>query len=148
MSYGFIRPWYRDTVKPRGASTPVGGFALTPGQQYAVSFPSLYTDYLLRAGHKLHFVFANSASGLSIPAFTGNIVTMQTGPGLSQVRVPIASGPGFVPTVAVGGGGGLPGTATAGSEGAGLPLGILACRIAVAAVLRWSYSGVASRSTI
>lgn len=100
ITYAFIRPWYRDTIKPRGASTPSGGSPLAPGQAYSMSFPSAYTDFVVRAGHRLRFTFADQASGLNVQALTGNVVTLNTGPGLSQVRVPVASGEAGPPSVA------------------------------------------------
>ncbi|MEA2647477.1 MAG: X-Pro dipeptidyl-peptidase [Chloroflexota bacterium] len=122
FDYAFIRPWYRDTINPRGASTPSGGGPLTPGQTYNISFPSLYTDYILHAGHRLRFTFGDQAGGLSVAAMTGNIVSLQLGPDKSDVRIPVAAPPPIVlpeppletPTV-------LPNTAT-GSAGAALLL--------------------------
>ena len=89
FNYAYIRPWYRDSIHPRGASTPTGGAPLTPDQQYAIRFPSTYMDYVVHAGHRLRFTFSNS-SPYSIAADTGKVVTMYTGlaDGTSQVRVP------------------------------------------------------------
>jgi X-Pro dipeptidyl-peptidase len=99
FNYAYLRPWYRATVNPRGASTPTGGSALTPNTQYSMSFPSTYMDYVVHAGHQLRFTFADAAmnaatsSTFSQAANTGNVVTMYTGlgGGLSQVRVPMSS---------------------------------------------------------
>jgi X-Pro dipeptidyl-peptidase len=97
-TYGYLRAYYRASVNPRGASYPTGGSFLMPNQQYAVSFPSTYTDYVVRAGHRLRFTFAAVANDprplqgqLSIPTYQGNVVTMFAGlsDGTSQVRVPI-----------------------------------------------------------
>jgi X-Pro dipeptidyl-peptidase len=100
FTYGYLRAFYRASVGPRGASYPTGGSFLTPNQQYAVSFPSTYTDYVLRAGHRLRFTFADVATDprplqgqLSIPTYQGNVVTMFSGlnDGTSQVRIPVAA---------------------------------------------------------
>lgn len=94
MSYGWLRPYYRDSIKARGHSVPSHGSFLTPGQKATTSFPSLYTDYIVRPGHRLRFTFANAAGAASgvatVPAQTGNVVTMYLGTGASKVRVPIA----------------------------------------------------------
>ena len=105
FTHAYLRTWYRDTVKPRGASTPTGGGPLVPTQEYHVSFPSLYLDYVVPAGHRLRFTFANSTPD-SIPSLTGQVVTMYTGEGHSSVRLPLAGsvdgappGPGAQPPV-------------------------------------------------
>jgi len=92
FTYGYIRAYYRDSVKPRGASYPTGGSPLTPNTQYAISFPSTYTDYILPAGHKLRFTFSD-ASPYTLATDQGNVVTMYSGlnDGTSQVRIPVAS---------------------------------------------------------
>jgi X-Pro dipeptidyl-peptidase len=98
FNYAYIRPFYRDTVHPRGASTPTGGSALTPNTQYSMSFPSTYMDYIVKAGHQLRFVFSD-ASPYSVAADTGNVVTIYTGQtgGLSQVRMPVSRGSEVLP---------------------------------------------------
>ena len=95
FTFGYARAYYRASINPRGASYPTNGSFLTPGQQTAISFPSTYTDYVVRAGHSLRFTFSDS-SPYSLATYQGNIVTMSSGlsDGSSQVRVPIAaSGP-------------------------------------------------------
>jgi X-Pro dipeptidyl-peptidase len=89
FTYGYIRPFYRDSIKPRGSSYPTNGAPMQPNTQYAMSFPSTYMDYVVRAGHQLRFTFSD-ASPYSIATDQGFIVTMSTGAtgGLSQVRVP------------------------------------------------------------
>lgn len=114
FNYAYIRPYYRDSIKPRGASTPTGGSMLTPNAQYSISFPSTYMDYIVKAGHQVRFTFSD-ASQYSVAADTGNIITMYTGAtgGLSQVRMPVA---GAAPVASVpdlsGGIGGVGGPAT------------------------------------
>jgi X-Pro dipeptidyl-peptidase len=89
ITYGYIRAYYRASVNPRGASYPSSGSFLTPNTQYTMSFPSAFTDYIVRAGHQLRFTFSD-ASQYSIATDQGYEVTMYTGAtgGLSQVRVP------------------------------------------------------------
>jgi X-Pro dipeptidyl-peptidase len=91
FNFAYMRPYYRDSIHPRGTSTPTGGSALTPNTPYSISFPSTYMDYVVKAGHQLRFVISD-ASPYSVAADTGNIVTMYTGQaaGLSQVRMPVA----------------------------------------------------------
>ena len=92
FTYGYIRAFYRASVHPRGASYPTGGSFLTPNTQYAISFPSTYTDYVVRSGHRLRFTFSN-ASPYSLPTYQGNVVTMYAGlnDGTSQVHIPVAA---------------------------------------------------------
>ena len=122
FNYAYIRAYYRDSIRPRGASTPTGGSMLTPNTPYSISFPSTYMDYIIKAGHQLRFTFS-AASQYSLAANTGNVVTMFTGAtgGLSQVRMPVA---GATPAVSVpdlpGGVAGLGGPATAVLLGLGI----------------------------
>ncbi len=91
FNYAYIRPFYRDSINPRGASYPTAGSPLVPNQQYTIHFPSTYMDYIVRAGHQLRFTIADS-SPYSIATDQGNVVTMFTGglAGVSDVRVPLA----------------------------------------------------------
>jgi X-Pro dipeptidyl-peptidase len=92
FTFGYIRPFYRASINPRGAAYPSNGSFLVPNQQYAISFPSTYADYLVQAGHRLRFTFANS-SPFSLATDQGNVVTMFAGlnDGTSQVRIPTAT---------------------------------------------------------
>jgi len=92
FTFGYIRPFYRASINPRGASYPSNGSFLVPNQQYAISFPSTYFDYLVQAGHRLRFTFADS-SPYSLPTYQGNVVTMFSGvgDGTSQVRIPVGT---------------------------------------------------------
>ena len=89
FTYGYIRPFYRDSIKARGASYPTGGSPLTPGTHYALHFPSTYVDYALHAGHQLRFTFSD-ASPYSLASDQGGVVTMYVGngDGTSLVKAP------------------------------------------------------------
>ena len=89
VSYGFARAFYRDTIKPRGLSTPTGGSPVVPGELARTSFGSLPLDYTLLPGHRLRLTFSPNQGG-TVPAYTGGTVTLMTGKGLSNVRLPIA----------------------------------------------------------
>jgi X-Pro dipeptidyl-peptidase len=89
VTYGWLRAWYRSTVHERGRSTPASGSPLVPAQSTAMSFPSLYVDFVVKAGHRLRFTFADAALD-SIPASTGGTVSLMTGAGLSRVKLPVA----------------------------------------------------------
>jgi X-Pro dipeptidyl-peptidase len=113
FTFGYARAFYRSSINPRGASYPTNGSFLTPNQQYQISFPSTYTDYVLRAGHRLRFTFSDVATdqrpnqgALTVQTYQGNVVTMFTGQtaGLSQVRVPVAqtSNPPTIPEAPAG----------------------------------------------
>lgn len=89
VTYAWMRAWYRSTVHERGRSTPASGSPLTPGQATALAFPSLYVDFVVKAGHRLRFTLADAAFD-SIAAATGGTVTLLTGTNLSRVKLPIA----------------------------------------------------------
>ncbi|MHB8507669.1 MAG: CocE/NonD family hydrolase [Candidatus Dormibacteria bacterium] len=89
FTFAWERLFYRDTIKPRGPSVPTGGAPLVPNQQYKVSFPSTYMDFIVHRGHRLRFTVADTA-GPTLPADTGLIDTLYTGDGLSQLRLPLA----------------------------------------------------------
>jgi hypothetical protein len=88
VTYGWLHAMVRQSVKPRGPSTPVLGDPLLPDTPVTSRFPSLYTDYTVAKGHRLRFTFSNSTGG-SVPLYAGNIVTMFTGPKASTVRLPV-----------------------------------------------------------
>jgi predicted acyl esterase len=88
ISYAWARAWYRDTLKPRGISTPTGGGPVTPGAVTRTRFGSLPLDYTLAPGHRLRLTFSPSEGGTAASQ-TGGTVTLLTGPGLSSVRLPI-----------------------------------------------------------
>jgi X-Pro dipeptidyl-peptidase len=88
FNFAYIRPFYRDSIRPRGASYPTNGSPLSPGQHYRVHFPSTYMDYVLHAGHRLRFVIADS-SPYSLAAEQGNTVTMFTGTGADDSLVDV-----------------------------------------------------------
>ena len=88
ITYGWLHAAVRDSIKPRGPSTPVVGLPLTPGEAVTSRFPSLYTDYVVAKGHRLRFRFSNAAGG-SAPLYAGNVVSMYTGPKTSSIRVPV-----------------------------------------------------------
>jgi predicted acyl esterase len=90
ISYGWGRAWYRSTLKPRGISTPKSGSPVTPGEVTRTAFGSLYLDYTLAPGHRLRLTFSPSEGG-TLASNTGGTVTLLTGPGMSTVRLPIAS---------------------------------------------------------
>jgi predicted acyl esterase len=92
FTYGYIRAFYRASVNPRGASYPSNGSFLTPNTHYPINFPSTYTDYVVRAGHRLRFTFSD-ASPYSLATDQGLVITMYTGQsdGTSQVRIPVAT---------------------------------------------------------
>jgi len=111
FTFGYARAFYRASINPRGASYPTNGSFLTPNQAVPISFPSTYTDYVLRAGHRLRFTFSDVATdqrpqqgALTVQTFQGIVVTMNTGlgDGTSQVRIPVASSspPPSVPDLA------------------------------------------------
>ena len=89
VTYAWMRAWYRASVHERGRSTPASGTPLTPGQPTLVKFPSLYVDYVVKAGHRLRFTLADSAFD-SIAAETGGTVTMLTGATVSRLKLPVA----------------------------------------------------------
>ena len=89
VTYGWLRAWYRDSVHERGRSTPAGGSPLVPGQLYHSTFPSLYVDFVVPAGHRLRFTLSDTAFD-SVPAETGGTVTLMMGKGMSRLRLPIA----------------------------------------------------------
>ena len=88
ISYAWARAWYRDTLKPRGISTPTGGGPVTPGAVTRTRFGSLPLDYTLAPGHRLRLTFSPSEGGTAASQ-TGGTVTLLTGQGLSSVRLPI-----------------------------------------------------------
>jgi X-Pro dipeptidyl-peptidase len=88
VTYGWLQALVRDSVKPRGPSTPVIGTPLVPEQAVVSKFPSLYTDYVIAKGHRLRFTFSKS-DGDSLASNTGNIVTMFIGPKTSSIRLPV-----------------------------------------------------------
>ena len=88
VTYGWLHALVRQSVKPRGPSTPVLGTPLTPGTAVTSRFPSLYTDYVVRKGHRLRFTFSNAAGG-SVPLYTGNVVDLYTGRNTSSIRLPV-----------------------------------------------------------
>ncbi|MBV8194869.1 MAG: CocE/NonD family hydrolase [Candidatus Dormibacteraeota bacterium] len=92
FTFGYIRAAYRGSINGRGVSYPTNATPMTPGTAYPITFPSTYTDYIVRAGHKLRFTLSD-ASPYSIAADTGNTVTMNTGlsDGTSLVKIPVAT---------------------------------------------------------
>lgn len=88
VTYAWLHALVRDSVKPRGPSTPVIGTPLTPGTAVKVKFPSLYTDYVVAKGHRLRFTFSNNVGG-SQALYTGGTVSMYTGTGASSIRLPV-----------------------------------------------------------
>ena len=89
ISYGWARAFYRDSIKPRGISTPSHGTPVVPGAVTRTSFGSLPLDYTLMPGHRLRLTFSPSEGG-TVAADTGGTVTLLQGPGMSTVRLPIA----------------------------------------------------------
>ncbi len=89
VSYGWARAAYRDTIEPRGLSTPHGPEPVVPGEVVTTSFGSLPLDYTLRPGHRLRFTFSASEGG-TLASMTGGEVALQLGKGLSAVRLPVA----------------------------------------------------------
>jgi len=90
ITYAWLRAFYRDSVKAGPQrNVPTGGLPMTPNTATPVSFSSMHTDYLVRAGHRLRVSFNNSAGGI-LPSNTGQVVTLATGAGASTVTVPIA----------------------------------------------------------
>ena len=53
------------------------------------TFGSLPLDYTLAPGHRLRFTFSPSEGG-TLASDAGGAVSLVTGPGLSNVRLPIA----------------------------------------------------------
>jgi len=90
VTYGWLRAYYRDSVNPRGRSRPTGGSFLVPGSTTRFEFPSLYTDYVVPAGHRLRFTISNSA-GSTAAADTGGTISLLTGPGASRILLPVAA---------------------------------------------------------
>jgi hypothetical protein len=88
VTYAWLHALVRQSVKPRGPSTPVLGTPLTPEQPVMAKFPSLYTDYVVAKGHRLRFTFSNNAGG-SQALNTGGTVSMVTGTGASSIRLPV-----------------------------------------------------------
>ena len=138
ITYGWLRTYYRDSIKPRGRSIPTGGSFLSPGQKVTTSFPSLYTDYIVRAGHRLRFVFSNSAQG-TVATQTGQVVTLYTGAQGSRVRIPVAAAEGAptpapatapVPPLVA-----LPSTSAAG-VGPAVPVAVLVAEIVLLTLRR------------
>ena len=111
FTFGYARAFYRASINGRGASYPTNGSFLTPMQPVPMSFPSTYTDYIVRAGHRLRFTFSDVATdqrpvqgALTVQTYQGIVVTMNTGftDGTSQVRIPVANSnpPSSVPDLA------------------------------------------------
>lgn len=88
VTYAWLQALMRDSVKPRGPSTPVIGTPLTPNTAVLSKFPSLYTDYVVPKGHRLRFTFSNSVGG-SLASNEGGVVTLFLGPGGSAIRLPV-----------------------------------------------------------
>ena len=88
VTYAWLHAMVRDSVKPRGPSTPVLGTPLVPETPVMSRFPSLYTDYVIAKGHRLRFTFSNATGG-SAPLYTGNVVSLFTGPRTSSIRLPV-----------------------------------------------------------
>lgn len=88
VTYAWLQALVRESVKPRGPSTPVLGTPLTPNEKVLAKFPSLYTDYVVAKGHRLRFTFSNSTGG-SLAANTGGVVTLHLGPKASAIRLPV-----------------------------------------------------------
>jgi X-Pro dipeptidyl-peptidase len=88
VSYGWARAFYRDSLNPRGLSTPSGGEPVVPGEITHTAFGSLPLDYVLAPGHRLRLTFSPSDGG-SLASSTGGTVTLLTD-GQSSVRLPIA----------------------------------------------------------
>ena len=88
VTYAWLQSLVRDSVKPRGPSTPVIGTPLQPDTPVLSRFPSLYTDFVVPKGHRLRFTLSN-AIGSSLASNTGGIVTLHLGPGGSAIRVPV-----------------------------------------------------------
>jgi X-Pro dipeptidyl-peptidase len=89
ISYGWAKALFRNSLKPRGLSTPTGGEPVVPGQVTRTTFGSLPFDYTLAPGHRLRLTFSPSEGG-TLPAETGGTVTLLTGQGMSSIRLPIA----------------------------------------------------------
>ena len=89
VTYGWLRAGYRDSVVPRGTSTPSGYAPLVPGSTSRFLFGSLWTDHVVPAGHSLAIVVSDEAGG-TVPALTGDTVTLRTGPTGSRVLLPVA----------------------------------------------------------
>ena len=89
ISYAWARAFYRDTIKPRGLSTPSGGSPVVPGEVTRTSFGSLPLDYVLEPGHRIRLTFSPSEGG-TVAANTGGTVRLLNAPGMSTVRLPIA----------------------------------------------------------
>ena len=91
ISYGWARAYYRDSIAPRGLSTPTGGSFLTPGERTDLQFGGLYTDVVVPAGHRLAFRVSN-ASGGTVASNLGGTVTLFTGgEDGSTVRLPVVA---------------------------------------------------------
>lgn len=88
VTYAWLQALMRDSVKPRGPSTPVIGTPLTPNAPVLSKFPSLYTDYVVPKGHRLRFTITNSVGG-SLASNEGGVVTLFLGPGGSAIRLPV-----------------------------------------------------------
>ena len=88
VSYGWARAAYRNSIEPRGLSTPSGPEPVVPGETVRTAFGSLPLDFTLRPGHRLRFTFS-AAEGGTVAAMTGGEVALQLGKGLSSVRLPI-----------------------------------------------------------
>ncbi|MFT5222061.1 MAG: X-Pro dipeptidyl-peptidase [Glaciecola sp.] len=95
-SYGFARAWYRDSLSPRGVSSPTGGGPLTPGSSFELDFGSLGIDLVIPAGYSLGLRFSNSDGGV-IAANLGETVTMALGAERSRILLPIAGAPSAEP---------------------------------------------------
>ncbi|MDT7573297.1 MAG: X-Pro dipeptidyl-peptidase, partial [Actinomycetota bacterium] len=89
ISYGWAKALFRSSLKPRGLSTPSGGEPVVPGEVTRTTFGSLPFDYTLAPGHRLRLTFSPSEGG-TLAAETGGTVTLLTGKGMSNVRLPIA----------------------------------------------------------
>ncbi|HEX8004706.1 MAG TPA: CocE/NonD family hydrolase [Mycobacteriales bacterium] len=88
VTYAWLQALVRDSVKPRGPSTPVPGTPLQPDTAVLSRFPSLYTDYVVPRGHRLRFTFSNATGG-SFASNTGGVVTLHLGPKASAIRLPV-----------------------------------------------------------
>ncbi|HEV2891525.1 MAG TPA: CocE/NonD family hydrolase [Frankiaceae bacterium] len=88
VTYAWLQAIVRDSVKPRGPSTPVIGTPLQPNTPVLMRFPSLYTDYVVPKGHRLRFTFSNATGG-SLASNAGGVVSLAVGPKASVIRLPV-----------------------------------------------------------
>lgn len=97
ITYAWARAWYRDSIAPRGISSPTGGGPVS--DTFELDFASSHTDFTIPEGHRLAITFDNAIGGTEA-ANTGDNVTMTLGASASRILLPVISQPVAAPAPA------------------------------------------------